>query len=300
MFVSERQGWTEMEETMKNKILSSKTKLLNNKITIQSNNKLEDLAILVSSCDSFSDLWYTHFKLLKKNWPNIKYNIYLVTDKFTNIHIDGVTIITTGKDLDFPMRIKYATKVIKENYILLTLDDYFLIHTVNQDNISILLDIIKEKKIHYLSLYNRRFDKEKYFKDIHYIYKINLNNSYAINLYPAIWDKSFLVYTINDNINAWEYEVSLTNKAKLFNANCAYSQAGVFRILDVVRKGKVLNKANCYFKKNNIEIGNRPVNSLIYEFKLFVMDLIFWYTPKPIFLKLKKIAKKFGMKFISD
>lgn len=290
----------EMEEVMKNKILISEKELLNNKMIFKSNDKLEDLAILVSSCDKFSDLWSTHFKLLKENWPNIKYNIYLVTDKVTNILVDGVTIITTEKDLDFPMRIKYATKIIKENYILLTLDDYFLIHAVNQDNISILLNIIKEKKIHYLSLYNRRFDKEKYFKDIHYIHKIDLNNSYAINLYPAIWDKSFLAYTINDNINAWEYEVSLTNKAKLFNAKCVYSQAGVFRILDVVRKGKVLIKANCYFKKNKIDIGNRPVNSFIYEFKLFIMDLIFWYTPKPIFLIIKKIAKKLGVKFISD
>lgn len=280
--------------------LSLDTKCFNNEKEIECDNKIGDLAILVSSCDKFSDLWETHFKLLKKNWPEIKYNIYLVTDKITNKQISDVTIISTDGNLDFPMRIKYATNIIKEKYILLTLDDYFLIHKVNQENISMLLTMVKEKKIDYLSLYNRRFDKEKYFKEIHHIVKIDLNNSYAINLYPAIWDKSFLSYTISDNINAWQYEVTLTDKAKSYQARCAYSQAGVFRILDVVRKGKVLHKANFYFKKNNIEIGDRPINSLMYEFKLGVMDFIFWYAPKPIFITLKKIAKKFGMKFISD
>lgn len=129
---------------------------------------------------------------------------------------------------------------------------------------------------------------------------IDLQKKYALNLYPAIWDVDFLKRTIKDNMSPWLYEVSLTKTALEEDAKCMASLAGTFDILDVVRKGKVLHKAQRYFKKNNINIGNRSSISYFTEIKLFILDVISWYTPRWLFKIIKKLARKCGMTFYSE
>ena len=98
----------------------------------------------------------------------------------------------------------------------------------------------------------------------------------------------------------WKYEPSLTQYAIEEKAKCAFSPAGVFDILDVVRKGKVLHKANKYFKTNGIDIGSRPIISWKTEIKLALMDWISWYTPRKLFITAKKVLKHFGKTFYSE
>ncbi len=261
---------------------------------------MNNLSLLISSCDKFSDLWQWHIKLLNQNWQGEKIKTYLVTDKPTEAKFEGVEIIVAPSEYDFPKRIKFALDYINTDYVLLTLDDYFNIFPINADSISFLLDIAEQEKIDYLKLYDRKKDKPKKFTSIDAIDNIDLSNKYAVTLYPAIWSKSFLSATAREDLSPWLYEVSLTKTANEQKANCKFSGAGAFRILDVVRKGKVLRKANKYFKKNGIDIGDRPLISRWQEFKLKVMDYVDWHFPKWLKRFFKKIAKLFGKKFYSE
>lgn len=260
----------------------------------------EKIAILISSCDAFSDLWEWHIKLLKQNWVGQRIPVYLVTDKPTEKSYEGVEIIVAEGSMDFPMRIKYATHKIGAQYVLLTLDDYFLIDKVQAQRIEYLLSRVETEKIDYLSLYNRRRVNPKRYTPIEDLETIDLRQKYAVTLYPAIWSADFLRKTVFEDLNAWQYEPTLTNTALKENANCQFSGAGTFVILDVVRKGKVLRKANSYFKKNGIHIGDRPLIGRATEIKLALMDFINWHAPKWVSRILKKIAKKMGMRFYSE
>lgn len=257
-------------------------------------------ALLISSCDKFSDLWDEHLSHLKKHWKGRNYKTYLVTDKPTDRLLDSVEIIVAGEDKDFPMRIKYAVSKIAEDYILLTLDDYFLIHDVNVKKLEYLLSRSEKEHISYLKLYDRRMTDPKKYQSVKKLLDIDLNKKYAITLYPAIWDKDFLYNSVKKDMTPWAYEPSLTKYAREVHAVCKFSHAGLFIILDVVRKGKVLHKANRYFKKNGINIGNRPIIGWNTEAKLAIMDRISWYMPRSIFREIKKIATRFGMKFYSE
>ena len=86
----------------------------------------DNLAILISSCDKFSDLWKEHIRLYRENWQGEPIKTYLVTDKETDMVFNGVEIISAPCGFDFPMRIKYALQYIESSHILLTLDDYFI------------------------------------------------------------------------------------------------------------------------------------------------------------------------------
>ncbi len=260
----------------------------------------ERIALLISSCDSFSDLWEEHIRLLKANWVGERFKTYLVTDKPTDKILDGVEIIIAEPGLDFPMRIKWAANYIGCQYILLTLDDYFLIGKTKTEELQYLIELMELEKIDYLSLYDRRQTNPKKYTALEKIQSIDLNQKYAVTLYPAIWSAEFLKKTALSDMNPWQYEPTLTATALRENANCKFSGAGTFVILDVIRKGRVLRKANKYFKKHGIFIGDRALTSRWMEMKLALMDFINWHTPRWFSKMLKKIAKKLGMKFYSE
>lgn len=257
-------------------------------------------SLLISTCDKFSDLWDAHISFLRKNWLGDLWNVYMVTDRPTDKSYDGVEIIVAEGGLDFPMRIKYALDFIKTDYVLLTLDDYFLIEKTYSEKLEYLIDRAETENIDYLLLYNRRKTNLKKYESIDKLVPIDLNQKYAVNLYPAIWSKKFLKNSVNGDLSPWLYESTLTNYAKNKNAKCCFSHSGAFVILDVVRKGKVLHKARAYFKKHNIYIGERPTISRLTEIKLGVMDIIWLYVPKRLFKIIKKVAIACGMKFYSE
>ena len=259
-----------------------------------------NLSVLISSCDKFSDLWNENINAYRKHWKNNKCETFLVTDKNSNWSKKGITLVVAEGQNDFPLRIKHALNQIKTQYVLVTLDDYFLIDDVSNDKLSYLVKRMEKEKIQYLSLYNRRITKKSKYQPIENLNNIDLQKKYALNLYPAIWDVDFLKRTIKDNMSPWLYELSLTKTALEEDAKCMASLAGTFDILDVVRKGKVLHKAQRYFKKNNINIGNRSSISYFTEIKLFILDVISWYTPRWLFKIIKKLARKCGMTFYSE
>lgn len=258
------------------------------------------LTVLISSCDAFSDLWDAHLAFYHQNWEMKECRTVLVTDKPTDRAFDDVDIIVAEEGMDFPLRIKYALDSIKTPYVLLTLDDYFLISKSKRDDISTLLHYAETDKIDYLQLYDRRKINPKKYEKIGVLHDINLSDKYAVNLYPAIWSVEFLRKTVKDNVSPWLYEPSLTKTAKEEDAICRFSHTGTFEMLDVIRKGKVLHKAKKYLKKRNVVIGDRPTVPYRTELKLAIMDFISWHAPKCLFKPLKKTAKKLGMKFYSE
>ena len=261
---------------------------------------MANVSVLISSCDKFSDLWETHFRLYRENWDGAPWKTYLVTDKPTDRRFDGVEIIAAGEELDFPMRIRYALEQIDTDYVLVTLDDYFLIEKARAGILSELAERAEREKIDYLMLYDRRKTDPKKYKSPDVLEPIDLTKKYAVTLYPAIWNKDFLYHSVKSDLSPWLFEPSLTGYAREAGANCQFSPAGTFVILDVVRKGKVLRKADRYFKKHGIDIGDRPLIARSTEWKLAIMEQISWHAPKKLFRILKKIAKKCGMKFYSE
>lgn len=260
----------------------------------------KNASLLISTCDKFSDLWDTHISFLRKNWVGDFWKVYMVTDRPTDKSYDGVEIIVAESGLDFPMRIRYALDFIKTDYVLLTLDDYFLIEKAYSEKLEYLVGRAEMENIDYILLYDRRKTNPKKYESIDKLVPIDLNQKYSVNLYPAIWSKEFLKNSVNGDLSPWLYEPTLTNYAKNQNAKCCFSHSGAFAVLDVVRKGKVLHKAERYFKKHGIDIGNRPIIGYGTEIKLFLLDIISWYTPRKTLKLFKCLAKKCGMTFFSE
>jgi len=263
------------------------------------NLKLDNLSIVISSCEKFSDLWDTNISLLNKYWKDRPKDTYIVTDEKTDRTIEGVKIISSGEGKEMPERLRDAMSYINTDYVLLTLDDYFLIKKVENDDFESLLLFMDDNNVDYLRLYdipkeNKKVENEKN------LFWVDVSECYGVNLYAGIWRKSFLEKTFSDSKNAWNYEVSLDAVARRENAKCAMSRRHEFVILDVVRKGRVLHKANRYLKKHGYDIGDRPLQSYKTELKLFIIGHGKRMLPKSVHKYAKAVLRRFGFKFFSD
>lgn len=257
------------------------------------------VTLLIHSCDKFSDLWDAHTKLLNENWADRDIHTLLVSDKSNDKTLKRVDVCFAGEGKELSERTAYALSYINTEYVIITLDDYFPIHVIDSKKIERLIDIMDEEGLDYIRMFNAPNSNKK-FKDYNNLYEISLKTEYDVNLYQSIWRKSFVEKTIGEPMNAWQYEVSLTKIARNIGAKCVISKGKEMVLLDVVRKGKLLHKANRYLKKHNLYYGNREVISYKEEFRIFVWTLGKTILPKWIAIRVKNIMRKRGYKFFSE
>lgn len=261
----------------------------------------DKMTCLIFSCDKFSDLWNGNIKLFNENWTERDFETYIVTDKETDKKIPDIKILAVGADVEWSDRLAYALKQINTDYVFVTLDDYFLIKPVESDTIEKLVDFMSGEKIDYMRLFPDpiRATREK-IDGYKGLYRIENSCEYSVNLYQGIWKKDFLKYCVRVPKNAWHFEVELREAAVEYNARCVVSLNEEYKVLDVVRKGKLLRNAAKYFKEHpGIYDGKRPVNTWWYEFRLGVKTYIQIHTPTVLLPIFRKVLSKLGFKFYS-
>lgn len=259
-------------------------------------------AILILSCDRFADLWEGQIRLLEENWFDREADTYIVCEGTEERHIPGVQILRAGEGTEWSERLGYALEQIQAEYVFITLDDYYLIQKVENRGIQELMDMMESEKIDYVRLFSRpkRARREEIggYRKIH---RIDISCDYSVNLYPGIWKKEFLASTIRKTMNAWQYEVFLHKRAEEYGARCAVSLRNEYRILDVVRKGKILHKAATYFRKHpGIYSGDREIISRKDEIKLTIQQQFARHLPLPVKNAVKRFMTKRGRRYYSD
>ncbi|MPM58820.1 hypothetical protein SDC9_105653 [bioreactor metagenome] len=256
----------------------------------------DNITCLILSCDKFNDLWKGNLKLFRQNWENREFQVFLVTDLQTSITFTDVNIISAGINTEWSDRLKFALQYVKTDYVFITLDDYFLINKVDNERIKHLVNLMIQEKYDYIRLFKKPTKAtSKKIETENDLYNINLNVNYSVNLYPGLWSKKFLEFCVNNSRSAWMFEVNLNEQALLYNARCLVSYKDEYKILDVVRKGKLLHNAAIYFKNNpGIYDGSRDLQSYNYEIKLYIKTFIQEHIPKPLFKIARSIYVKLG------
>lgn len=264
-----------------------------------------NFSVIISTCDNFSDLWEANVKLLNENWKDRNAETFLVTDCPREADLQEVSLICAGEGTEITQRLKYALENVKTKYILFTLDDYFLTKSI--DNSVILKDIqmMEDNNLDYLCLFkvsinSLRREKAQKIKNHKKCYVRNcFEGDYKVILYPGLWRTDFMKKTVEETLNAWQYEVALTGMARDLNAKCAVSNNNEFPFLDVIRKGKILRKANRYFKKNPIYSSDREIMKATDEAKITIKTFLRNWLPKGLFKSIKRFMIKRGHTYYS-
>ena len=212
------------------------------------------LTIVVDSFDGYSDLWSCFFSVFKKQWFDCPYDIKLVSNykKY-----DGIDTITVGEETCWSERTLKAIKQVDTEYVLLLLEDYLFGEPVKNDEIEKALSFMKKEGARYLRLTNippSRFSKGEEF------FPLYADEEYAINLQAAIWEKSFLIESLEKySGNAWEFEIGFlriaVNSEHVVLNDCYGMAKDPLHVRNGVLKGKWFPKEIKYFTKQGIDIS---------------------------------------------
>lgn len=167
-----------------------------------------DVAILVNSCDKNSDLWDIFFYFYKKNCSNLKYKVYLNTEtkKYKNYDVININQYTNLDTKEWSLRLKRALNFIKEDYVIMLLDDYFITE-LNNEKLQKAESIIKrgDTCVVYTILNENYINNVKKNNDNFYIVKKNM--LYQMSLQIGLWNKNDLLKLLVDFENPWDFEI---------------------------------------------------------------------------------------------
>lgn len=168
-----------------------------------------DLAILIFSCDSYSDCWEPMLHSFELFWPDCPYQKYIISNH-KSISKSNTYFLKVGDHKGFGSDMIKALSMIDNGYILYFQEDYFIRKAVNTETIDNHYKHCIKENIELLKLSSdgnfqdhNRIGQTIYCKNL-------INKKYRINTDIAIWKKDSFLKVLNPNQNIWEWERSVS------------------------------------------------------------------------------------------
>jgi len=164
------------------------------------------LAILVSSCDKYSDLWPTLESSFNRYWPDCSYPKYLHANEITSAaHPDSqFNVLSTGRDRDWSTDLKIALSKLDHEYLLIWIDDAFLKSEVDHFQFDRLVSFVSKNRIDGLRLRkNPRLPRYGEMK----LGEVPENTPYRQTVFGMIWKKDSLALALKNGESPWDFEV---------------------------------------------------------------------------------------------
>ena len=196
------------------------------------------VAFLVLSCDKYSDLWEYYAQLFNKYWSDCPFDKYFATNEVP-FEKQGFKSILMGEDKTWSMGLIQALNNLKGkyDYVLLTLEDLFIIENVDNDFVQKSIDEFIKLDGNYLKLYTKTKPNKKLNK---YFGEISENIPYRHSTVNTVWKIDFLLQILVPEENAWEFE-KLGEERTAFVDKFYCSTKNCFILANAVIKGKWLN-----------------------------------------------------------
>lgn len=208
-----------------------------------------DCAILILSCDKYSDLWDPFFRQFWKHWADCPFPVYLGSNTIAYTGEGKVKTVASGKDVDWSTSFQAILRKIPETYLFVWLEDAFIISAV---------------------------DSEKFFRCFHFMRKVGAKHIHGRPLSPSdishdatyvmhdkgapyrvsvigFWDRRYLQTVLLPGENMWNFEIMGSYRASYTDGFYCPSEH-VFKYVHLVEKGKWLPDAMAYCKKHAIAI----------------------------------------------
>lgn len=196
---------------------------------------MENLTVIIGSCDEYSFLWENFDILFKKYWKLKTKNILISeTIKFEN---NNYMTITPGKE-SWGYRILESLKEVKTEYVFFILDDYYLTETFSEELIEehiklmndygavkIMMDIDYGEPIYSLEKLNEN------------LFKFKNNSEYLNSVQPSIWKVDYLKKVLKPEYSPWDFETYGNLFTKNLNPLILIKVRPEHMYFNVLRKG---------------------------------------------------------------
>lgn len=262
-----------------------------------------NFALLIVGYDGYADVWDSYFELLNRYWAD-RPKTYLATSVLKP-NYENVTVIAAGENSEWSTKARNALNQIKEDYVILLLEDFFTTRKIDNDKINSLIKTMEEYQLNFCRMLDQKKMKGKALNDNKHIMIIPKNDKYGLCLEPAIWKKDFLLELIGEgNYNPWIFEfklidLQLHNKERI---DSIQDDRNLLEITHGIVQSQYLPKCISVFKKQgySFNLENRQVFSFKDNFKYRLKCFANYHSPEWSKKYLKAIGRLMGVDFVSD
>ncbi len=163
--------------------------------------------VLVNSCDLYEEAWKPFFELFRRFWPNCPFDIVLATQTKT-FDAPYVKTVHTNEGV-WSQRINNALRQINTPFVLLFLEDYFLLAPVKQaeflDYFNMAINDENLGAIFFNRIGGYRIPSDKYIG----LYDMNKTNvvKYHLNCQISLWNKKIFEEATLPLMSPWDFEL---------------------------------------------------------------------------------------------
>jgi hypothetical protein len=206
-------------------------------------------AVLVSSCDAYSDLWPYFFHFLFKFWPDVPQPVYLISNHFF-YNDPRVKTIQVGEDLQWGANTSKAVGQIPAESLLLLLDDFLLDAPFNTAAFEKLLGQYTSSKGRLVEL--RLFGQQGELIPDTWFRQADASNLCA-GINSNLWDRELLVEIAKPGRNIWQCETGVRDLLRAGEKGLYFMDTKAPRILSFVEsvRGQFWKPEGIAFLKNH-------------------------------------------------
>jgi hypothetical protein len=230
---------------------------------------IEKTALIVSSCDAFSDAWKPFFVFFDKYWADCPYEIYLISNEKKIPH-NRVKTICVGKDRGWAANLRIALETISADHVIYFQEDYFIRRRVENDEVADLVAVCEKTKAACLRLYPCP-GPDLPFENYETIGLIAPMAPFRVSLQCAIWNKRALATLLVPDESGWDMEIKGSDRSRkgddLFLSVKRTGEKGnigavpIDYVCTAIVKGKWTQEAVDVCKKEGIrlDLSRRPL-----------------------------------------
>lgn len=216
--------------------------------------KLENVAILIPSCDKYAELWSPFFHLLHKYWPGLEQPIYMIsnTKKYPDVRVQHIMI---PQEKSWSDNMLHALNQIPEEYVMIILEDYFITEPVKEERLESLYNQMRKEKAAYLGLVDVSNDAKIPHPSVPGLGYLPPKADYRNSLQACIWKKDILKTILKAGENPWRFELYGAERTQeLKEPFLCVSRDVPIAYFGAVYKGHWNQAAIQFLKDNNLVI----------------------------------------------
>ncbi len=209
------------------------------------------LALLILSCDKYSDLWCGYFYQFEKNF-NLEVPVYFASNNLTPNTSIPLRMIQTGEELNWSSNFKKVLMEIEEKFVFITLEDLYPKSPFSIELFSEACNFISRSssELKHLKCSGVVRGQEK--ADEH-ISRLPRGLPYRVTL-CGIWNREFLLSFIKDEENPWEFEVNGSSRAADIDGFFAMTMP-IYETVNMVEKGFWIRESVSWALNNDLPIN---------------------------------------------
>jgi hypothetical protein len=191
-----------------------------------------ELAVVLVSCDSYKDLWPLSTGMIDRFWPDCPYPKYLISNQPSSI--PGFQSIAVGEDRGWSANLVAALEQVREEFVLLHLEDLILEEPVCQQRVDRLFAWFKSVNGNCLRMNPFPAPDRPFTSEVGIASKGVL---YRASTVMTIWRKTVLCALLHPEESAWAFEIHGSERSDAFNGFYA-AHTPTFSVVNAVLRGR--------------------------------------------------------------